>query len=123
MLRFSDDHIKCEFHGTHIITTEELIFYGAGFKVAIPKGMYSDGTSNQGLGFIIKRFGKELRAAATHDYLVNQKGFITLANGKKKYPTWDEAAEVYRQALIPCGRSRIGAKIISSGVKIYGKFI
>ena len=119
---FDKDYVANKFYGNHIELTESLTFTGEGYSVRVPTGFLSDGTTNQGMHHIIRKFGPSLRASVVHDYLTTKGSLgVTLPTGNLYRPNWPRAADIYGECLKSCGFGRIKIGLIVSGVKLYGK--
>ena len=119
---FEKDHLACRHYGEVIELTEALLWQGEGYTVRVPTGFISDGFTNYGLHHIVKRFGKGLRAAVIHDYLVNKGSLgIIMENELLRRPSWKESTEIFRECLIACGLSKWRVGLICWGVNVFGR--
>ena len=121
---FNTSGISNIFHGDYLVLTDKLVFYGDGYKVIAEKSSVSDGTTNKGI-FFIPKFDEFIRAAIIHDVLVDKDDPVMVIPevGEPYYPDWYECADIYKEALIACGKSNIRAYVRSTGVKVYGWYI
>ncbi len=120
---FEEDYALIQFYGTYVQVKKPLVFIGKDYRITVKKGMYSDGTTNKGLGWIIPQFGLGLRPALIHDGLVSSPSMVYVENheGEEVFLNWNEAADVYGECLKSVGISDFRANLIVAGVKLYGK--
>lgn len=83
-------------------------------RIEVPEGFKSDGFSNFGLHFIVKRYGRGLKCAILHDYLCEQ---AHAGNISRK-----ECDEIFLEAMRETRSfSRFKSRLIYLGVRIYAK--
>lgn len=118
LARFTDP-IKAEFSndGKSLTLLQGFFYYRKGAqerRIEVPEGFKSDGFSNFGLHFIVKRYGRGLKCAILHDYLCEQ---AHAGNISRK-----ECDEIFLEAMRETKSfSRFKSRLIYLGVRIYAK--
>lgn len=119
LARFTDP-IRAEFSndGRSLTLLQGFYYYRKGAqesRIEVPEGFKSDGFSNFGLHFIVKRYGRGLKCAILHDYLCEQ---AHAGNISRK-----ECDEIFLEAMRETRSfSRFKSRLIYLGVRIYAKW-
>lgn len=119
LARFTDP-IKAEFSndGRSLTLLQGFYYYrkdAQESRIEVPAGFKSDGFSNFGLHFIVKRYGRGLKCAILHDYLCEQ---AHAGNISRK-----ECDEIFLEAMRETRSfSRFKSRLIYLGVRIYAKW-
>lgn len=118
LARFTDP-IRAEFSndGRSLTLLQGFFYYRKGAqerRVEVPEGFSSDGFSNFGLHFIVKRYGRGLKCAILHDYLCEQAHAGKISR--------KECDEIFLEAMRETKSfSPFKARVIYLGVRIYAK--
>lgn len=118
LARFTEP-IRAEFSndGRSLTLLQGFYYYRKGTqesRIEVPEGFKSDGFSNFGLHFIVKRYGRGLKCAILHDYLCEQ---AHAGNISRK-----ECDEIFLEAMRETRSfSRFKSRLIYLGVRIYAK--
>ena len=118
LARFTDP-IRAEFSndGKSLTLLQGFFYYRKGAqesRVEVPEGFKSDGFSNFGLHFIVKRYGRGLKCAILHDYLCEQAHAGKISR--------KECDEIFLEAMRETRSfSPFKARVIYLGVRIYAK--
>lgn len=119
LARFTDP-IRAEFSndGRSLTLLQGFFYYRKGAqenRVEVPVGFISDGFSNFGLHFIVKRYGRGLKCAILHDYLCEQAHAGKISR--------KECDEIFLEAMRETRSfSPFKARVIYLGVRIYAKW-
>lgn len=109
--------IRAEFSndGKSITLLQGFYYYRAGNeneRINIGKGFISDGFTNLGCDFIVKRYGKGIKCAILHDYLCKQ---ARMGKISRKH-----ADQVFLEAMLETKAfSRLRAYAIYTFVRLY----
>lgn len=118
LARFTDP-IRAEFSndGKSLTLLQGFFYYRKGAqerRVEVPAGFISDGFSNFGLHFVVKRYGRGLKCAILHDYLCEQAHAGKISR--------KECDEIFLEAMLETRSfSPFKARVIYLGVRIYAK--
>ena len=118
LARFTDP-IRAEFSndGRSLTLLQGFYYYRKGAqenRVEVPEGFISDGFSNFGLHFVVKRYGRGLKCAILHDYLCEQAHAGKISR--------KECDEIFLEAMLETRSfSPFKARVIYLGVRIYAK--
>lgn len=119
LARFTDP-IRAEFSndGKSLTLLQGFFYYRKGAqesRVEVPAGFISDGFSNFGLHFIVKRYGRGLKCAILHDYLCEQAHAGKISR--------KECDEIFLEAMLETKSfNPFKARVIYLGVRIYAKW-
>lgn len=118
LARFTEP-IRAEFSndGRSLTLLQGFFYYRKGAqesRIEVPEGFSSDGFSNFGLHFVVKRYGRGLKCAILHDYLCEQAHAGKLSR--------KECDEIFLEAMLETRSfSRFKSRLIYLGVRIYAK--
>lgn len=118
LARFTDP-IRAEFSndGKSLTLLQGFFYYRKGAqenRIEVPEGFKSDGFSNFGLHFIVKRYGRGLKCAILHDYLCEQAHAGKISR--------KECDEIFLEAMLETKSfNPFKARVIYLGVRIYAK--
>lgn len=122
LARFTEP-IRAEFSndGKSLTLLQGFFYYRKGAqesrqesRIEVPEDFKSDGFSNFGLHFIVKRYGKGLKCAILHDYLCEQAHAGKISR--------KECDEIFLEAMRETKSfSPFKARVIYLGVRIYAK--
>lgn len=118
LARFTEP-IRAEFSndGRSLTLLQGFYYYRKGAQekhIEVEAGFISDGFSNFGLHFVVKRYGRGLKCAILHDYLCE------LAHAGKI--SRKECDEIFLEAMLETRSfSPFKARVIYLGVRIYAK--
>lgn len=118
LARFTDP-IRAEFSndGRSLTLLQGFYYYRKSAqesRVEVPAGFSSDGFSNFGLHFIVKRYGRGLKCAILHDYLCEQAHAGKISR--------KECDEIFLEAMRETRSfNPFKARVIYLGVRIYAK--
>lgn len=119
LARFTEP-IRAEFSndGKSLTLLQGFFYYRKGAqerRVEVPEGFKSDGFSNFGLHFVVKRYGRGLKCAILHDYLCEQAHAGKISR--------KECDEIFLEAMRETRSfSPLKARVIYLGVRIYAKW-
>lgn len=118
LARFTEP-IRAEFSndGKSLTLLQGFFYYRKGAqesRVEVPTRFKSDGFSNFGLHFVVKRYGRGLKCAILHDYLCEQAHAGKISR--------KECDEIFLEAMRETRSfSPLKARVIYLGVRIYAK--
>lgn len=118
LARFTEP-IRAEFSndGRSLTLLQGFYYYRKGAqesRVEVEAGFKSDGFSNFGLHFVVKRYGRGLKCAILHDYLCEQAHAGKISR--------KECDEIFLEAMRETRSfSPFKARVIYLGVRIYAK--
>lgn len=118
LARFTEP-IRAEFSndGKSLTLLQGFFYYRKGAqesRVEVPVGFKSDGFSNFGLHFVVKRYGRGLKCAILHDYLCEQAHAGKISR--------KECDGIFLEAMLETKSfNPFKARVIYLGVRIYAK--